>query len=254
MSGRRAGDSQATASAKASVGLPRRRRIENGERCEPGSHSSPSTIAISMRSALAGETRYDSPNSNAPATAIHRRPQASRALSQPNSFFTLTRRDADIALRPAAAAPENPVGRRIATLASTLYASPGYLARCHARTRLDDQDWIGLDDSLEHLASARWMRLNVPPERIVGRANSLIALRAAARVDMGVAPLPCCLADPDQALSRVCAPLTEMDSALWLLVHPDLRKVARVRAVLDFLAARLGEQRPLIEGRAGVEH
>jgi hypothetical protein len=41
-----------------------------------------------------------------------------------------------------------------------------------------------------------------------------------------------------------------MASALWLLTHPDLRRVARVRAFLDFMAERLAEKRPLLEGRA----
>jgi hypothetical protein len=33
------------------------------------------------------------------------------------------------------------------------------------------------------------------------------------------------------------------------LTHPDLKRVARVRTVLDFLALKLVEQRQLIEGR-----
>ena len=81
------------------------------------------------------------------------------------------------------------------------------------------------------------------------RGNSLLALRAAARSGLGVAPLPCYLGDPDPWLVRVHPPLPEMASALWLLTHPDLRRVARVRAVLDFLADSLTRQRPVFEGR-----
>jgi molybdate transport repressor ModE-like protein len=46
-----------------------------------------------------------------------------------NSFFTLTKRDADIALRPVDAAPESLVGRRLATVATAPYAAPAYLDR-----------------------------------------------------------------------------------------------------------------------------
>lgn len=164
-----------------------------------------------------------------------------------NAFFTLTRRDADVAIRPAAEAPEALVGRRVATLATAIYAAPAYLAR-HAGAVLEDHDWVGPDDSLGHLGSAKWMRAHVPPERVVMRGNSLLALAAAARAGIGVAPLPCYLADPDPALVRVAAPLAEMASALWLLTHPDLRRVARVRAFLDFMAARLARARALLEG------
>jgi DNA-binding transcriptional LysR family regulator len=102
---------------------------------------------------------------------------------------------------------------------------------------------------LGHLGSAKWMRAEVSPERVVHRANSPRALRAAARAGMGVAPLPCYRADPDPALRRVHPPLLEMESALWLLTHPDLRRVARIRALLHFGAAWLIDRRKLIEGR-----
>jgi len=39
-----------------------------------------------------------------------------------------------------------------------------------------------------------------------------------------------------------------MEGSLWLLTHPDLRKVARIRSVLDFMADALSGQRGLIEG------
>jgi hypothetical protein len=40
-----------------------------------------------------------------------------------------------------------------------------------------------------------------------------------------------------------------MESALWLLTHPDLRRVVRIRALLDFLFKWLIDQRQLVEGR-----
>jgi DNA-binding transcriptional LysR family regulator len=166
-----------------------------------------------------------------------------------NSFFTLAKRDADIAIRPAAAAPENLAGRRLATLATAPYAAPAYLARQADQTELSAHEWIGFEDSLSHLGSARWLDANVANDRIVCRTNSLLALRAAARAGMGVAALPCYLGDPDSALRRVRRPLADMEASLWLLTHPDLRRVARIRTVLDLVADRLAEQRALIEGR-----
>jgi DNA-binding transcriptional LysR family regulator len=65
---------------------------------------------------------------------------------------------------------------------------------------------------------------------------------------MGVAALPCYLGDPDPALRRVHPPLADMEVSLWLLTHPDLRRVARIRTVIDFVAERLVEQRALIDG------
>jgi C4-dicarboxylate-specific signal transduction histidine kinase len=47
----------------------------------------------------------------------------------------------------------------------------------------------------------------------------------------------------------IAAPLPDMEGSLWLLTHPDLRKVARIRTVLDFMADALSRQRDPIEGR-----
>lgn len=164
-----------------------------------------------------------------------------------NTFFTLTKRDADIALRPAVAAPEQLIGRRLATVATAPYASSAYLERCGKKT-LSEYDWLGFEDSLSHLRSARWMSANLPGERIVFRADSLLALRSAAEAGLGVTALPCYLADPIAALRRVTAPLPGMEGSLWLLTHRDLRRVTRIRTVLDFIADAFSKQRSLIEG------
>lgn len=176
-------------------------------------------------------------------------PEITVELVVANSFLTLTKRDADIAVRPVAAAPEHLVGRRLAALATALYAAPSYLERRRADTAISAHDWLGVEDSLSHLRSARWIEANVPKQRVVYRANSLVALAAAARAGMGVAALPTYLADPDPDLRRVHPPLAEMEVSLWLLTHPDLRRVARIRTVLDFLVQGLIERRALIEGR-----
>jgi DNA-binding transcriptional LysR family regulator len=67
-----------------------------------------------------------------------------------NTFFTLTKREADIALRPAVAAPEGLAGRRLATVATAAYASAACLERS-GRRPLHEYDWLGFEDSLGHL-------------------------------------------------------------------------------------------------------
>ena len=67
------------------------------------------------------------------------------------------------------------------------------------------------------------------------------------------APLPCYVGDADPLLRRLAKPMPELAVSLWLITHPDLRKVARIRAALDVLAAGLVSQRPLLEG-TGASH
>jgi DNA-binding transcriptional LysR family regulator len=166
-----------------------------------------------------------------------------------NAFFSLSRRDADVAIRPSAEAPEELIAHRIAEVATALYASSAYAA-ANRKRRLAEHTWLGPDESLPHLGSARWLRNEVPAERIVYRASSLVALQAAARAGIGIAPLPCYLGDRDPMLTRVRAPVEEMAVTLWVLLHPDLRGVARNRAFGDFVVRELGPLGALIEGRA----
>ena len=74
-----------------------------------------------------------------------------------------------------------------------------------------------------------------------------------ARAGMGVAVLPCYLADPDPGLRRVVPePLIEATPDIWILTHPDLRRVARVRRFVDFIAEVFAADSDLFAGRREV--
>lgn len=175
-------------------------------------------------------------------------PEIAPELVVANTFFTLSKRDADIAIRPATTAPETLVGRRVSTLASAVYAASHYLERSDAQRSLSEHDWVGFEGSIGHLGSARWLAKNVPGDRIIAQASSVLALQALVRAGLGVAALPCFLGDRDPGLVRIHPPIPAMNSALWLLTHPDLRRVARIRAVLDFIGPRLTEKKRLLQG------
>ena len=175
-------------------------------------------------------------------------PEISVELIISNVFFTLSRRDADVALRPATEVPEHLVGRRLSTLATGLYGTSAELKALKRGTDIRDLPWVAPDESLSHLASARWIAREVAPERVSFRASTLMGLAMAAQQGLGVAALPCCLADRRPHLRRLSPPLAEMASALWLLTHPDLRGVARVRAFVAFASAWLAERKHELEG------
>lgn len=175
-------------------------------------------------------------------------PRVELEVAVAQEFVSLGRREADVAVRAGLRPPESLVGRSVARLGFAVYGSPAYLAG-RAEAPLAAQDWLGPDESLAHTAVAGWLRDQVPPARILFRSNSLVVLYQAARAGLGLALLPCFLADPDAALSRLTPPLPGVENELWLLTHADLRRSARVRAFLDFLHEALVGQRPLLEGR-----
>ncbi len=163
------------------------------------------------------------------------------ALTVSNAMANLTRRDADIALRPVPDPPETLVGRRLCAIAHAVYTADA------PQADPPSGPWIGLDEALDATVIGRWLRRAIPDDRILCRVDALPALRDAARAGLGLALLPCYVGDATPGLRRA-APAEPL-SALWLLTHDDLKRSPRIRAVLDFLAQALLSERELFEGR-----
>jgi len=162
-----------------------------------------------------------------------------------NAALNLTKREADVALRIGNEPPETLIGRRVGRLVFAVYGSRGYRAR-RPQKGLESHDWIGFD--AEHAPLARRFARFLPDVRPVCRVNSVAVAIAAAKGGIGLAPLPCGLADMEPDLVRI-GPLPEDFSLdLWLLAHEDLRRTARIRAFLDFLAEALMGDADLLEG------
>jgi DNA-binding transcriptional LysR family regulator len=179
--------------------------------------------------------------------AVHPEIQFEVAIS--NAMANLTRREAEIAVRPTPEPPEILVGRRLAEISHAIYGSRTYLSR-HEEKELSAHDWIGLDDALASTVIGRWIRENLRAACITCRVDALPALRDATLAGLGLALLPCYLGDAEPGLRRLTKKtMTEPRSTLWLLTHEDLRRTARIRATLDFLAKALASERALFEGR-----
>jgi DNA-binding transcriptional LysR family regulator len=176
-------------------------------------------------------------------------PEIGLEITISNAMANLTHREADVAIRPTPEPPETLVGRRIADIAHAIYASPDYLNRNENKS-LFAHDWVGLDDALVGTAIGRWLQENVPQARLACRVDSLPALRDVALAGLGLALLPCYVGDTALGLRRALGKtLSQPRSALWLLTHNDLRRTARIRAVMDFFASALMADRALLEGR-----
>ncbi len=164
-----------------------------------------------------------------------------------NEFLNLSRRDADVALRPSRTPPESLHGRRISAIAFAPYGSRTYLAAAGGGGLDRAHRWIGLDDTLSHLSVHAWLEENVLGERIGFKASSFVAARRACLAGMGLALLPCYMADGTPELERAAPPFPSLATDLWLLVHEDIRRTARVRAFIDFMFEELVKLRPLFE-------
>jgi DNA-binding transcriptional LysR family regulator len=160
--------------------------------------------------------------------------------------ISLSRGEADLALRMMRPVEKGVIARRLAVVAYGLYGSRDYLARCGE----DAQDFLGYDDSLDHLPQQRWLKMLVKDRGLALRSNDLANLLTAARAGLGLAVLPCIMARGVLDLVSVPTRLPPLTRELWLLFHQDIGRAPAVRAVIDRItaitahakAAFLGEQ------------
>jgi DNA-binding transcriptional LysR family regulator len=173
-------------------------------------------------------------------------PEITLEVTASNEMVGLSRREADLAIRPGGAPAEHLIGRRLCAIATALYRPRPLRVRVE---RIAEATWVMPDDSLSHLASVRWIEERGLVARAAFRANSLLHVREALRSGIGIGFLPCYLGDPDGRLARLTPPMPELASDLWLLAHADLRKVTRLRAFYDRFPKLLAPLIPLFEGR-----
>lgn len=164
-----------------------------------------------------------------------------------NMPANLSRRDADVAVRATEAPPETLVGRRAGAIAWAAYGHQ-MLVEAEGATAMETSAWLTLGDNLARLKAAQAVQASISPDRIAAQFDSVSGLAAGVEAGMGVAYLPCFIGDSRPALVRLAPPVPALASELWLLTHADLRRTARIRTLLDFLAGELAGLRPLIEG------
>jgi DNA-binding transcriptional LysR family regulator len=163
--------------------------------------------------------------------------------------FDLTKREADLALRMGRPRDAGLVTRKLSTVGYRLYAARGSAAGRRAAIDLAEDPFVGFDDSLAGIPQERWLARLAPDRRMTFRCNSTASILAAARAGLGVAVLPCFVADRDPELVRLDGPVPP-DHELWLLVHGDLRRSPRVAAVIEWVDALVARARPALTGSA----
>lgn len=165
-----------------------------------------------------------------------------------NTALDLNQRDADVAIRPSQSPPESLVGRRVGTLGIGVYASRAY-AKQYGERRLNEHAWVGLGKLMARSPAARWLETVAKPKHVVLKADSFLTVCTAVEQGLGVALLPCFLGEPNDELVALGPPIDELDTQLWLLTHPDLRRSPLVRAFMDHFGDALVQDAHRLSGR-----
>jgi len=180
--------------------------------------------------------------------AMHERHPDIRAhLFTGPARLNITRREADVAVRYVRPDAGELVSRRLVRVATAFYASREYLARRPVPPRgasLRGHDVVGIQEGLLGWSKA------LPETRDVLRTNSMSTLVLAVSLGIGLGALHCWMADPNPDLVNLWPEEALEHDDVYLVLHHDVQRTARVRAFVDAIEQRAAEVAPRLEARA----
>lgn len=159
-----------------------------------------------------------------------------------NRVSDLGRHEADVSIRVANEVSDDVVGRRVVRYSLGVFASPAYLDKV-GPLRVGDgtgAHWIGWREDHSWIADSPYP--NAKPRHIL---PEVYMQTEAAAHGLGLAWVPVFLGDAHPGIVRVPGAPVEPDRSIWILLHGDLRRTARVRAFVDFAAEAMQAQRAL---------
>jgi DNA-binding transcriptional LysR family regulator len=158
-------------------------------------------------------------------------------LRATNELLSLSKRDADIALRATPRPPEHLVGRELGRIHFVVAGRRGGTSR--RQPALEAQDWIAPDEAMPDHPSVRWRRKNHPklaPRHLV---DGIVGVVDAINAGLGIGVVPQFMLEVEPQLKALTEPLEGCESVLWLLAHPESRHLRRIAAVYQHLGDTL---------------
>jgi DNA-binding transcriptional LysR family regulator len=153
-----------------------------------------------------------------------------------NELASLTRRDADIAVRATKRPPQHLVGKHVGPIRVALYAAKRGPIKRYTDVEAGKAAWVAPDDSLPEHPSVLWRKRHFPKVMPCYRVNSILTVMELVSLGLGVGILPLFLAKSHPHLVPLTEVLDECQTELWLLTHPESRHLRRVSTVYGHLS------------------
>jgi DNA-binding transcriptional LysR family regulator len=156
-----------------------------------------------------------------------------------NELASLTRRDADIAVRATKRPPQHLVGKQVGPIRVAMFASKKGPIKRYEDVEAGKAAWIAPDDALPEHPSVVWRRKYFPKVVPRYRVNSILTVMDLVAQGLGVGLLPMFVARGRADLLQLTEVIDECQTELWLLTHPESRHLRRVSTVYGHLSRAL---------------
>jgi DNA-binding transcriptional LysR family regulator len=180
-------------------------------------------------------------------------PEIELGITTDSRAFDLSKREADIAVRTLAVGAEPPghlLGRKVVPVVVASYVAVAHEHRLDPELEGSEPRWVAFEG--RKYVEAMIAACSYPEVPPWGAMSSLGVMMQATRAGLGIAMLPCYVADRDPVLRRLAKPDLRHLADLWLLSHPDLRDNARLLATRECVFEALRRREPLFRGEAPI--
>jgi DNA-binding transcriptional LysR family regulator len=171
------------------------------------------------------------------AEFTERHPNVCVELLSDARLYSLPRREADIAFRIKAFEEPEVISRRLVHISYALYAPT------EAAISLTDggagMRLITMDTAFAEMPDALWLQRVLPEARVVMRSNSRLVQAEFCRQGSGLAVLPRPLGDRIPGIVPIDMSEAPPGRDTYLGYHRDLRRLSRLRTLLDMVIERL---------------
>ncbi|CAH2602481.1 LysR family transcriptional regulator [Rhodovastum atsumiense] len=237
------------------------RLLQQAEQIESTVFAIQSDVADS-RMQVSGAVRIGAPDGFGTAIlapAIGRLAQAHPDLDihlvvTPRSF-SLSRREADIAIGLSCPAHGRLHARRLTDYELGIYGARTHAALWRDVARADDLAGRPFIGYIEDLIFAPELDYVPSISRAIApriRSSNLLAQMQATRAGAGLCVLPCFLADGEDDLVRVLPDEVRLLRTFWMMIHGDMRDLARIQVTATFIAEEVRRASARFLPRAGL--
>lgn len=165
-----------------------------------------------------------------------RHPRITVELLTDARLYSLARREADVVVRIVPFDEPDVIQRRLMHMDYALYTAASAPADLGPEPRL-----VTMDIGFGEMPDAIWLRQQHPQAHVAFRSNNRHVQAVACAAGVGVAVLPCLLGDSHPGLRRVPLASPPPGRDVWLGYHRDLRRLPRLRALVELLIERFGQ-------------
>lgn len=170
-------------------------------------------------------------------SALH--PGLSIELVATPRAFSLSKREADLAIGLTRPATGRLRARKLGDYELGLYGAPAYIER-HGRPEgqadLQRHRFIGYIDELVFSPELDYFTAALPGLQPTIRISNVITQMTATRSGAGLCILPCFMADKHSDLVRLLPESVRITRTYWLLTHADMADLKRITTASDFIA------------------